>query len=148
MLEIGGIEAIVAVRYGYYHIMHLGLNEILGKNCFICENPELTSWWTIYCFWKMTEAAFLRFTSFQKDLFCLICSSVFSVAWFLEENACAWTKAQFSASLTDGAWSDCTVGKTRSVSPTQKITTWASCATYVHVGAKRMLQAICRTVMV
>lgn len=51
MLEGDGIEDIPAplleLHIANVHcpvLIHLGLAEILGKSCFSCENPDLTSY--------------------------------------------------------------------------------------------------------
>lgn len=51
MLEGGGVEAIpvplleLHITNGYCPVLVLlGLTEILGKSCFSCANPDLTSY--------------------------------------------------------------------------------------------------------
>lgn len=96
----------------------------------------------------MTEAASLKFTGFSKDPLSLLLAPSFSVTWFLEEKSCAWAKAQFDAPVTGEACGSWRREKQGPWVPLRKSLLWASGAICVHVGAKRVLQAICRTIMV
>lgn len=96
MLEGGGITAIAApllelqiVNEYCPVLVFLGLIEILGKRCFSCENPDLTSY-LINCLSGERQKQLLSdLLALVKIIYLSFLAPSFAVACSLEEKACA-----------------------------------------------------------